>query len=55
MDGDRADEAPAPTEDLGLPTPPSSGRLPPPHLPPPPDDDEALTGDDAGHPERSDG
>lgn len=34
MDRDRTDEAPAPTEDLGLPTPPSPGRLPPPHLPP---------------------
>lgn len=23
------------TEDIGLPTPPSPGRVPPPHLPPP--------------------
>ena len=36
---DRTDEAPEPTEDLGLPTPPSPGRVPPPHLPPPPEDD----------------
>ncbi len=35
---DRTDEAPEPTEDLGLPTPPSPGRVPPPHLPPPPKD-----------------
>ncbi len=27
---DRTDEAPKPTEDLGLPTPPSPGRVPPP-------------------------
>lgn len=32
---DRTDEAPRPTEDIGLRTPPSPGRLPPPHLPPP--------------------
>lgn len=38
-DKDRTDEAPAPTEDLGLPTPPSPGRVPPPHLPLPPRDD----------------
>ena len=31
-DKDRTDEAPEPTEDLGLPTPLSPGRLPPPHL-----------------------
>jgi hypothetical protein len=36
---DRTDEAPTPAEDLGLPTPPSPGRVPPPHLPPPPGDD----------------
>mgnify|MGYP001807329243 CR=1 FL=1 len=35
-DKDRTDEVPEPAEDLGLPTPPSPGRIPPPHLPPPP-------------------
>lgn len=45
-DKDRTNEAPEPTEDLGLPTPPSPGRLPPPHLPPPPPDDVPA----AGHP-----
>ncbi|MGC5781199.1 hypothetical protein [Methylobacterium sp. NFXW15] len=42
-DKDRTDEAPTPTEDLGLPTPPSPGRMPPPHLPPPPEDDASPT------------
>ncbi len=47
-DKDRTDEAPAPAEDLGLPTPPSPGRVPPPHLPPPPEDDEAPAEPDPG-------
>jgi hypothetical protein len=38
-DKDRTEELPAPTEDLGLPTPPNPGRVPPPHLPPPPEDE----------------
>lgn len=38
-DKDRTDEAPEPAEALGLPTPPSPGRVPPPHLPPPPEDE----------------
>lgn len=41
---DRTDEAPEPTADLGLPTPPSPGRVPPPHLPPPPEDDALPAG-----------
>ncbi len=47
-DKDRTDEAPKPTEDLGLPTPPSPGRLPPPHLPPPPPDDAPADGQPPG-------
>jgi hypothetical protein len=43
-DKDRTDEAPEPTEDLGLPTAPSPGRLPPPHLPPPKPDDGPADG-----------
>lgn len=45
-DKNRTGEAPEPTEDLGLPTPPSPGRLQPPNLAPPPTDD--ASGD--GHP-----
>lgn len=45
---DRTDEAPEPTEDLGLPTPPSPGRLPPPHMPPPPADDASGDGPPPG-------
>ncbi|KQQ18062.1 hypothetical protein ASF53_06775 [Methylobacterium sp. Leaf123] len=41
-DGSMPETKPAPlppaTEDAGLPTPPSPGRLPPPHLPPSPED-----------------
>lgn len=36
MAGDtEPDDIPPVTKDIGLPTPPSPGRLPPPHLPPP--------------------
>ena len=35
-------------EGIGLPTPPSPGRLPPPNLPPPPDPDVAVP--DTGEP-----
>lgn len=39
MEGNRKPEGVPPvTEDIGLPTPPSPGRLPPPHLPPPTSD-----------------
>jgi hypothetical protein len=35
MEGDKdKDDLPPITEDIGLPTPPSPGRVPPPHLPP---------------------
>ncbi|MEE7464817.1 hypothetical protein MFUR16E_28295 [Methylobacterium fujisawaense] len=47
-DKDRTDEAPEPTEDLGLPTPPSPGRLPPPDLPPPPCDEAPSDGPSSG-------
>jgi hypothetical protein len=47
-DKDRTDEEPEPTEDLGLPTPPSPGRVPPPQLPPPPTDDASGDGPPLG-------
>ncbi|MEN3211701.1 hypothetical protein PUR23_16960 [Methylorubrum populi] len=34
------------TEDAGLPTPPSPGRLPPPNLPPPSEDGASRDGRD---------
>ncbi|WP_164706372.1 hypothetical protein [Methylobacterium sp. XJLW] len=35
MEGDEGtDDLPTVTEDIGLPTPPSPGRVPPPNLPP---------------------
>ena len=43
-DKDRTDEAPEPSEDLGLPTPPSPGRLAPPHSPSPPPDEAPADG-----------
>lgn len=50
LDKDRTDEAPVPTEDLGLPTPPSPGRLPPIDLPPASKANEADPGDDDAGP-----
>ncbi|MCJ2014179.1 hypothetical protein [Methylobacterium sp. J-076] len=41
------------TEDIGLPTPPSPGRLPPPHLPPAPPREDAPSSDEVS-PDRSD-
>lgn len=46
----RPEEPPPVTEDIGLATPPSPGRLPPPHLPPAPDPDQVPADGD-----RSDG
>lgn len=55
MEGETNPEAvPVVTEDIGLPTPPSPGRLPPPHLPPP-EPDAAETGSDRNEPAPPDG
>lgn len=51
-DGTMPETKPAPpppppvTEDAGLPTPPSPGRLPPPNLPPPSEDGASRDGGD---------
>ena len=50
MEGDiETGEVPPVTEDIGLPTPPSPGRLPPPHLPPP-DPDQGWSGQEGDEP-----
>ena len=48
MEGDtKPEDVPPVTEDIGVPTPPSPGRLPPPHLPPP----EPGQGETKGEPD----
>ncbi|PIK73258.1 hypothetical protein CS379_09405 [Methylobacterium frigidaeris] len=50
MAGDKnTDDLPPVTEDIGLPTPPSPGRVPPPHLPPP-GQGQGETGNDRPEP-----